>query len=129
MEYSKSFTYSRTFTTAKSLNSFVQQTTAVSLDSKALEAPHILSIQATEHTELIGQITLNGKAIAKLQGSQSLNLSPYLIQGINKIEISGSYKPQASLVKIQFSGSDTLATQQVGGNGQLQQILIIKVRQ
>lgn len=128
MEYSKSFTYSHTSTTAKSLNSFVQQTTAISLDSNALKTPHILSVKAIKNTELIGQITLNGKAIAKLQGSQSLNLSPYLTQGINQVEILGSYTPQTASVQIQFSGSDTLATQEVSGNGQLQQTLIIKVR-
>lgn len=129
MEYSNSFTYSRTFTNAKSLNSFVQQTTAISLDATALKTPYILSVKATGTTELIGQIAVNGKAIAKLQGSQvSLNLSSYLSQGINQVEISGNYKPKTSSVKIQFSGSDTLATQQVGGNGQLQQTLIIKIR-
>lgn len=127
MEYSKSFTYSHTFTTAQSLNSSVQQTTAISLDSNSLKTPQILSVKATGKTELIGQIIINGKAIAKLQSSQSLNLSPYLSQGINQVEILGSYKPRTSLVKIQFSGSDTLATQQVSGNGQLQQILTIKI--
>ena len=129
MEYSNSFTYSHTFTNAKNLNSFLQQTTAISLDSTALQVPQFLNIKATKDTELTGKITLNGKAIAKLKGSQlSINLLPYLSQGINQVEILGSYKPKTSSVKIRFSGSDNLVTQQVSGNGQLQQTSIIKIR-
>lgn len=129
MQYSNSFTYSHTFTTANSLNSSVQQTTAISLGSTALKTPQILSVKATGNTKLIGQITVNGKAIAKLQDDRvSLNLSSYLTLGINKIEILGSYKPETASVEIQFFGSDTLATQQIGRYGQLQQILIIKIR-
>lgn len=123
------FTYSNSFTTAQSQNSFGQQTTGVSIESNALKSPHILSVKTTENAQMSGKITVDGVEIKRLQGSQiSFNLSPYLAKGVKKIEISGDYKPASSSVKIEFSGSSTNVIQQMSGNGTLRQTLIVTVR-
>lgn len=102
--------------------------TAINIDTNALKSPHVLSIRATANTELSGQVAVNGATIKRLQSNQiSFNLSSFLAQGINQVEISGSYKPLTSSISIEFYGSSTKIYQQVSGNGTLQQILMINV--
>lgn len=127
MNRSRNFVYSSSFTTAQGSSS-TQQTTGVSISSDALKSPHILSIKSKENAQLIGEVAVDGVVIKKLQGSQSFNLSPYLKLGVNKVEISGNYKPASSSVSIEFSGANTQVTQQMSGNGTLSQTLIVTVR-
>jgi hypothetical protein len=129
MNYSKNAVYSSSITTAQSQTSYQQQTTGISVNSNSLKSPHILSIKTTDNTQMDGEVTVNGVVIKKLQGSQtSFNLSPYLEKETNKVEISGTYKPASSEVKIEFSGPNTNVTQQMSGNGRLNQTLVITVR-
>lgn len=127
MNRSRNFVYSSSFTTAQQSSS-TQQTTGVTINSDALKSPHILSIKSTNSAQLTAEVTVDGVVIKKLQGSQSFNLSPYLSVGVNKIEISGSYKPASDSVTVEFSGANTQVTQQIGGNGTLKQTLIVTVR-
>jgi hypothetical protein len=123
------FTYSSAFTNSRNQNSFQQQITAISLSIDALKTPHFLSIKATDSTQLIGQIAVEGVAIKRFHNSQiSFKLSPYLSKGNNTIEISGNYQPLSSSVLVEFSGSGTRVTQQISGNGILRQTLIFNVR-
>lgn len=129
MNYSKNAVYSSSFTTAQNQTSYQQQTTAVSVKANALNLPHILSIKTTDNTQIDGEVTVDGVVIKKLQGSQiSFNLSPELAKGSKKVEISGTYKPASSSVKIEFSSPSTNVTQQMSGNGRLNQTLVITVR-
>ena len=128
MNYSKNAVYSSS-TTAQSQTSYHQQTTGISVNSNALNSPHILSIKTTDNTQIDGEVSVDGLVIKKLQGSQtSFNLSPYLEKQTKKVEISGTYKPASSLVKIEFSSPNTNVTQQMSGNGRLNQTLVITVR-
>jgi hypothetical protein len=129
MNNSRNFTYSSSFTNSRNQNSFQQQITAISLSIDALKTPHFLSIKATDSTQLVGQIAVEGVAIKRFHNSQiSFDLSPYLSKGNNTIEISGNYQPSSSSVLIEFSGSGTRVTQQISGNGILRQTLIFNVR-
>ncbi len=129
MNYSKNAVYSSSSTTAQGQTSYQQQTTGISVNSNALKSPHILSIKTTDNTQMDGEVTVNGVVIKKLQGSQtSFNLSPYLDKQTKKVEISGTYKPASSSVKIEFSSPNTNVTQQMSGNGRLNQTLVITVR-
>lgn len=129
MNYSKNTVYSSSSTTAQSQTSYQQQTTGISVNSNALKSAHILSIKTTDNTQIDGEVTVDSVVIKKLQGSQiSFNLSPYLEKQINKVEISGTYKPASSSVKIEFSGLNSNVTQQMSGNGRLNQTLVITVR-
>ncbi|HCF29720.1 MAG TPA: hypothetical protein DEV81_21520 [Cyanobacteria bacterium UBA11049] len=129
MNYSKNSVYSSSFTTAQSHSSYQQQTTSISVNSNALNSPHILSIKTTDNTQMNGKVTVDGVIIKKLQGSEiSFNLSPELAKGTKRVEISGTYKPASSSVKIEFSGPSTNVTQQISGNGRLNQTLVITVR-
>lgn len=72
---------------------------------------------------------MNGVVVQEMQkNNTSINLSPLLSKGKQKIEISGSYKPASSSVFVNLSGSGTEVTQQTGGSGRLAQTLIIDVR-
>lgn len=129
MNYSRNFVYSSSFTTAQSQSSYQQQTTGISVNSDALKSPHILSIKTTDNTQMNGEVSVDGVVIKKILGSQiSFNLSPYLKKGTKKVEISGTYKPASSSVEIEFSGPSTNLSQQMGGNGRLNQTIVITVR-
>ena len=93
-----------------------------------MKTPHFLSIKATESTQVVGQIAVEGVAIKRFHNSQiSFNLSSYLSKAKNTVEISGNYQPLSSSVLIEFSGSGTRVTQQISGNGILRQTLIFNV--
>ena len=129
MNYSRNFVSSSSFTSTRSQNSYQQQTAGVSVNSNVLKYPHILSIKTTDNTQMNGEVSVDGVVIKKLQGSQiSFNLAPYLTKGDKKVEISGTYKPASSSVEIEFSGPSTSVTQQMGGNGRLNQTIVITVR-
>lgn len=127
MNRSRNFVYSSSFTTAQASSS-AQQTTGVSINSDALKSPHILSIKSKENVQLTAEVAVDGVVIKKWQGSQSFNLSPYLSLGVNKVEISGNYKPASSSVSIEFLGANTQVSQETSGNGTLRQTLIVTVR-
>ena len=128
MNYSKKAVYSSS-TTAQNQTSYQRQTSGISVNSNDLKSPHILSIKTTDNTQMDGEVTVDGVVIKKLHGSQiSFNLSPYLEKQTKKVEILGTYKPASSSVKIEFSGLNTNITQQMSGNGKLNQTLVITVR-
>jgi len=105
------------------------QETAITIDSASLGQPYILSLSASQGTQLTGQITLNGRVIQELKDNQaSINLSPLLSKGRQEIKISGNYQPVQSSVKVEFSGPGTQVTQLTSGNGILNQTLIIDVQ-
>lgn len=106
-----------------------QRQDSVSFSSTAKQQPYILSVAANTPTQVTGQIFLNGVVVQELQkNNTSINLSPLLSKGKQKIEISGSYKPASSSVFVNLSGPGTEVTQQTGGSGRLAQTLIIDVR-
>lgn len=106
-----------------------QRQDTVSFTSTAKQQPYILSVTANTPTQVTGQILVNGVVVHELQkNNTSINLSPLLSKGKQKIEISGSYKPASSSVFIKLSGPGTEVTQQTGGSGRLTQTLIIDVR-
>jgi hypothetical protein len=105
------------------------QETMISLESEQLRHPHFLSVSSlAKGTQLTGQIKLNGKYIKKLDNNIKINLAPFLKRGKHTIAISGSYRPVRDSVEVSFSGPNTQVSQQSGGNGYFNQILIIEVR-
>ncbi|HBE19984.1 MAG TPA: hypothetical protein DEG17_02465 [Cyanobacteria bacterium UBA11149] len=107
----------------------LQQST-ISLNLSDLKQPQILQITTPRSTtELSGQIKIDGKAIQTLSNKGTeINLSPYLTRGRHIVEISGNYSPSSSSVKVEFTGTNTQNTQQTEGSGEINQILIINVR-
>lgn len=101
----------------------------ITLDSAKVRQPQILSVSSPKNTQFTGEITVNGKVIEQLKNKKiSLDLSRFLLLGKNTIEISGSYKPAKSLVKVEFSGPGNQVSQEIGGSGKLSQTLIVEVQ-
>ncbi|PSF37231.1 hypothetical protein C7H19_10950 [Aphanothece hegewaldii CCALA 016] len=108
-----------------------QQIQAITLeiDAATLKSPWWLRINTTNSTFIKGQITLNGKVIRSLTKTNApINIAPYLKVGINKIIISGKYYPANVSIIIELNASETEITQQTGGNGLLNQLLILEVK-
>jgi hypothetical protein len=106
------------------------QETAINLSATELKQPHILSIGTSQMlTQITGDIKLNDKLIKKLSGTSArINLAPKLKIGNNIIVISGKYSPASASVNVEFTGPHNRVSQQIAGNGSIDQILVIKVQ-
>lgn len=117
------------YNNAQSLSSQQSQSSMITLAANSLRQPCILSITSSNNSMLTGQITLEGRVIKKFRGIRNLlNLSPYLSRGTNNIKISGYYQPVQSQVKIEFLTPNNKISQQISGNGKLNQALVLSVR-
>jgi hypothetical protein len=104
------------------------QETAVTLSLDELRQPHFLKINAlNSKTQLTGQIEIDGKFFQRFDRDLKINLSPYLTSGKHTIHISGRYHPIDDSIQIELIGAKSHVTQETGGNGNLNQILIIDV--
>jgi hypothetical protein len=104
------------------------QETWVSLSSNALSKPHFLRINTLRTgTQISGKIKLDGKYIKKLDGDIEINLAPFLTPGKHAIDITGTYHPSSDSVRVEFIGPATQVSQQTGGNGDINQTIIIEV--
>lgn len=101
------------------------QSTSINVDA----SPVNLKIRPDRGTFFTGKVTIDGTVIENLSGSKetSINLSPYLDSGENTIEISGYYSPARSSVHVELSADNNIVSQETGGNGKLNQTLILDV--
>ena len=116
-------------TVAQNINQSLQMST-INLQRQGLKTPCLLSIlPSSSITRLQGQIVLNGKVIdqLKLTGT-TLNLSSQLKTGTNRLVITGQYTPVDETVNIHLEGLNTQVNQQTGGNGVLNQALVLEIK-
>lgn len=119
---------SNSFTTFTS-NSSGYQRGKVSLNAANLSQPHILKIE-TSATQLNGKIIVNEKVVKNLSNQKTkIDLSPYLSLGEHKVQISASYSPAMSPIKVEFNAPNSNVTQQTSGNGILNYQLDVFVRE
>lgn len=105
-----------------------RQQTIIDSNSTPRRQAYVLNVSTNTTTQLSGYILVNGIVVNQLKAKTSINLSPYLSKGRQKIEISGSYQPASSSVLVKLSGPGTEVSQQTGGDGRVKQTLIIDVR-
>ncbi|MEB3120748.1 MAG: hypothetical protein VKL41_05935 [Snowella sp.] len=105
------------------------QMSTISLQNQGLKTPCLLSIlPSSAITNLQGKVLLNGKIIDRLNTTEkNLDLSSQLKRGSNRLIITGKYFPMDSTVSIHLQGLNTEVNQQTGGNGLLNQMLVIEV--
>jgi hypothetical protein len=105
------------------------QMSTISLQKEGLKTPCLLSIfPSSDITNLQGQVSLNGKIINRLNTTEkNLDLSSQLKRGSNRLIITGKYFPLDSTISIHLKGLNTEVNQQTGGNGLLNQMLVIQV--
>ena len=105
------------------------QMSTISLQKQGLKTPCLLSIlPSSAITNLQGKISLNGKTINQLNTTEkTLDLSSQLKPGSNQLIITGKYFPSDSTISIHLKGLNTEIHQQTGGNGLLNQMLVIEV--
>ena len=105
------------------------QMSTISLQKEGLKTPCLLSIfHSSTITNFQGQVSLNGKIIDRLNTTgNTLDLSSQLKRGNNRLIITGKYFPVDSTVSIHLQGLNTEINQQTGGNGLLNQMLVIEV--
>lgn len=103
------------------------QENSISLNSAELEQPLFIEITTSSNTRLVGKILLEDREIAPLKNNLKLDLSSLLHPGKNAFAIVGNYQPQSSSITVKLQGKNTQSTTSTGGNGKIQQKLIIDV--
>lgn len=105
------------------------QSARIDVSLNELNSPYWLSIYATNTANLKGEVRLDGNVIQSLNSpSTIINLSPYLSRGEHQVIIRGNYAPTDSSVTVELRGKNNQVTQQTGGNGLINQVLMIKVQ-
>lgn len=111
-------------------SSYSVQESSVSLGASELKAPYVLRIRPRGGaTYLQGTVKLNGRTLKSFNKNVTeINLSPYLRKGYQKVQIIGSYRPSHASVEIAFEGPSTEMTQETGGNGIVNQMIVVEVQ-
>ncbi|ACK66313.1 hypothetical protein PCC8801_2294 [Rippkaea orientalis PCC 8801] len=115
-------------------NAFAQtqyqsQSTTIDISSSELKDSYWLNIYSSDNARIQGEVKLDGKVIQSLNSaSTTINIAPYLNQGQNEVIISGNYSPTNASVTVELNSKTDKVTQQTGGNGLINQILIIEVQ-
>jgi len=105
-----------------------KQETIITFSLDELKQDCFLKIIADKSVKLRGDIKINGKLIQKITNYQTqIPICQLLQKGKNIVEISGSYTPNTSSIKVEFTGSNTETSQESSGNGYIQNTLIIYV--
>ncbi len=108
---------------------YQSQSTMINISSDELKSSYWLSIYSSNNVQIKGEVKLDGRVIQPLNSSSTMiNLSPYLNRGQHQVRIRGNYAPVNSLVTVELSGENNEITQQTGGSGLLNQVLIIQVQ-
>lgn len=110
--------------------SYSVQESSLELERADLRDPYTLTVRPSAETiQLKGTILLNGKTLKPLSnGVIQINLSPYLRQGRQTLQVMGRYRPVEASVEIALIGPSAETTQTIGGNGILNQTILITVQ-
>jgi hypothetical protein len=110
--------------------SYSVQESSLELDRADLQDPHILTVRpSADARQVRGTITLDGKPLKTLgRGTVKIDLSPYLRKGRHKLRVVGSYRPVGASVEISLEGPSAEISQEVGGNGTVNQTIAIDVK-
>jgi len=105
------------------------QQTAINLSSGNLHNSQTLKISAPGTTQISGTVTINDQVIQKINSSRTqVDLSSYITKsGKYTVQISGVYSPAHASVSIDYSALSNHISQTTGGNGTMNQVLIINV--
>jgi hypothetical protein len=105
------------------------QQTSINLDKHDLNQPANLSITVPAGTQINGQVEIEERVIQRFENeSVKINLSRYLKPGRNTVKVTGAYQPQNTRILIEFSSRNNTISQQSGGSGRLQYVLVFDVR-
>ncbi|MEY2914719.1 MAG: hypothetical protein RLZZ184_4028, partial [Cyanobacteriota bacterium] len=103
-----------------------KQETTINLNEDDLKENLLLKINTANNFS--GNIKLNGKNIKKIEGnSTEISLLKLLQKGKNIIEINGVDKSIGSTLRVELIGANTQISQESGGSGDIQHILVIYV--
>lgn len=104
------------------------QSSTISLPAVNLTQPHILTVSLSRGY-IEGTIELNGRVLRYLQDRETrVDLSPHLLRGRNKLKVRGNYQPEQASVTVELAAPQNQVTQQMAGNGRLNQIIILEVQ-
>ena len=103
-----------------------KQETTINLTEDDLQEDLLLKINTANN--FAGNIKINGKNIQKIEGnSTEISLLKLLKKGKNIIEINGVDKSIGSTLRVELIGANTQISQESGGSGDIQHILVIYV--
>jgi hypothetical protein len=109
-------------------NSQGQKSTITIARNSVAGASLFLKIEATGDAQMQGAIKVNGRSVANLRNTRSINLTSCLNRSACEIDITGTYNPKSSVTVNIYSTNNTMrSTLQSSGSGVLRQKLLLNI--
>jgi hypothetical protein len=106
----------------------VQQSSMTVARNSVRGASLLLNIETSANSQMSGVVKVNGRAVADLAKSRSIDLTSCLRRATCEIDIVGNYKPQSFVkVKIYSTNNTMRSTFESTGSGILNQKLLINI--
>ncbi len=120
--------YSNTAQNSIISNSQEQQSTITIARKNLTGSDLFLKIDGAANARIRGTIKVNGKFIANLQNTRSINLTSCLNRSTCEISIDGTYNPDSSVqIELYSTNKNMRSTLETSGTGMLRQKLVLNI--
>jgi hypothetical protein len=111
------------------LSNVQEQHSTITIARKNISGSDIfLKIGGTDNAQIKGVIKVNGKFMANLENTRSLNLTSCLNRSTCEISIDGTYNPDASVkIELYSTNKNMKSTLETSGTGKLKQKMIVNI--
>jgi hypothetical protein len=105
-----------------------QQSTITIARKNVAGSDIFLKIGSTGNAQIKGVIKVNGKFMANLENTRSLNLTSCLNRSTCEVSIDGTYNPDSSVkIELYSTNNNMKSTLESSGTGKLRQKLIVNI--
>ena len=111
------------------LSNVQEQQSTITIARKNIAGSNLfLKIDGTNNSQIKGTIKVNGKFMANLENTRSINLTSCLNRSTCEVSIDGTYNPDASVkIELYSTNKNMKSTLETSGTGKLRQKLIVNI--
>ena len=111
------------------LSNLQEQQSTITIARKNIAGSDLfLKIESTNNAQIKGVIKVNGRFLANLENTRSINLTSCLNRSTCEVSIDGTYNPDASVkIELYSTNKNMKSTLETSGTGKLRQKLIVNI--
>ncbi len=106
-----------------------EQQSTITIARKSLVGSNLfLKVVGSSNAQIKGIIKVNGKFMANLQDTRSINLTNCLSRSTCEIDITGTYNPNSGVqIELYSTNKNMKSTLETSGSGMLKQKLVLNI--